>query len=226
MEGRTIQRRISVGTCDANNAEYVVYTYEPSDVMPEGIIDSLVASAAIDGIFPPVLRDGRTLVDGGSIWNTNIFSAVDGCREMGYDDEDIIVDYVLCRGETFNHRETSDFHALKHLLNARDISNFYSSMADVERSKIFYPDVKFRYMVAPSEEISDQFIPLDFSPAHKQKCIDVGVKDGLNAIKLGEGVYGDILMDFYHAKLDGIDYSLKDSLNSALLSKGYKEEAI
>jgi predicted acylesterase/phospholipase RssA len=151
MEGRTIQRRMSVGTCDANNAEYVVYTYEPSDKLPADIIDSLIASAAIDGVFPPVLRDGRTLVDGGSIWNTNIFSAVDGCREMGYDDKDIIIDYVLCRGDNFNTRDTGDFHSLKHLLNARDISNFYSSMADVERSKVFYPDVKFRYMVAPSE---------------------------------------------------------------------------
>jgi len=198
--GRSFKRRFSIGTCDANNAEYVVYTYEPSDTLPEDAVDTLIASAAIDGVFPPVIRGERTLVDGGSIWNTNIFSAVDGCREMGFDDSNIIVDYVLCGGQTLKKRSTDDFHALKHLLNARDISNFYSGMADVERSKIFYPDVNFRYTIAPSEQISEAFIPLDFSPAHKQRCIDVGVKDALNAIKLGEGVYGDILLDYYHAQ--------------------------
>lgn len=97
LEGKSFQRKISIGTCDANNAEYVVYSYEPSPDMPEDAIETLVASAAIDGVFPPVLRDGRTLVDGGSIWNSNIVSAVDSCRELGYDDTDIIIDYVLCR---------------------------------------------------------------------------------------------------------------------------------
>lgn len=225
-EGRSFKRRFSIGTCDANNAEYVVYTYPPADKLPADAVETLIASAAIDGVFPPVIRGERTLVDGGSIWNTNIFSAVEGCREMGYDDKDIIVDYVLCRGETFTERITDDFHSLKHLLNARDISNFYSGMADVERSKVFYPDVKFRYTIAPSEAISEQFIPLDFSPAHKQRCIDVGVKDALTAIKLGEGVYGDILMDFYHAQQDGEDFSLKDTLRATLEMKGYREENI
>lgn len=100
-DGRSFKRRFSIGTCDANNAEYVVYTYPPANKLPADAVETLLASAAIDGVFPPVIRGERTLVDGGSIWNTNIFSAVDGCREMGYKDEDIIVDYVLCRGDTF-----------------------------------------------------------------------------------------------------------------------------
>jgi len=116
--GRSFKRRFSIGTCDANNADYVVYTYEPSDTLPDDAIDTLIASAAIDGVFPPVIRGERTLVDGGSIWNTNIFSAVEGCREMGYEDKDIIVDYILCGGQKLESRETSDMHALKHLLNA------------------------------------------------------------------------------------------------------------
>jgi hypothetical protein len=33
-------------------------------------------------------------------------------------------------------------------------------------------------------------------------------------------------MDFYHAKLEGEEYSIKDNVHSTLLSKGFKEEAI
>jgi predicted patatin/cPLA2 family phospholipase len=162
---KSIKRHFAVGTCDANTAEYVVYKFEPSDEpLPDYTIETLIASAAIDGVFPPVLRDGRTLVDGGSIWNANIMSAIEGCRDLGYTDKDIILDYVLCSESHVTPAEDlADFHTIKHGLNAWDIRGFYSSMGDIERATIFYPDVNFRYTIAPSEKLNSSPIPLDFS---------------------------------------------------------------
>lgn len=192
--GKHIERHFIVGTADANNAEYVVYDYPPSDEIPDDIIDTLIASAAIDGVFPPVLRDGRTLVDGGSIWNANIISAVEKCRDMGFEDKDIIIDYILCSGSEIGGADTSDYHTLKHIVHAWNIRSYYSSMGDVERTKIFYPDVQFRYTLAPSEKISTSPIPLDFSPEHLQKCMEVGEKDALNAMKKGPGGYHEAMV--------------------------------
>ena len=220
LDGKTVERKFSVGTCDANTAEYVVYTYEPTPTRPADLIETLIASAAIDGVFPPVLRDGRTLVDGGSIWNTNIPSAVNGCRELGYEDKDIIIDYILCAGKEMSERETDDFHAFKHLLNAWEIRSFYGAMGDVERTKPFYPEVNFRYTIAPSAPLDSGFIPLDFSEEHLNHCMAIGEKDALRAIELGEGIYGQILLDYYRQEEEGIDADLSDMLDEALLMKG------
>jgi len=35
-------------------------------------------------------------MDGGTVWNTNLVSGVLKCREMGYDDVNIIVDILNC----------------------------------------------------------------------------------------------------------------------------------
>jgi NTE family protein len=46
------------------------------------LIDSVMASAAIPGVLPPVQRDGRLLIDGGVLNNTPISHAV----ELGADE--------------------------------------------------------------------------------------------------------------------------------------------
>lgn len=53
------------------------------------------ASTAIPGVFPPVELNGRVLIDGGSVWSINAFSAIEGCRRLGYSDSDIILDLLM-----------------------------------------------------------------------------------------------------------------------------------
>ena len=53
------------------------------------------ASAAIPGVFPPSHINGRVLFDGATIWNVNTFSAIEGCRQLGFKDKDIILDVIM-----------------------------------------------------------------------------------------------------------------------------------
>lgn len=53
---------------------------------------------------------GRVLIDGGSIWNINAFSAIEGCRKLGYKDKDIILDLLM--------NSYADLH------DAQDVSKF------------------------------------------------------------------------------------------------------
>ena len=121
---KKIERHISIGTTDANNADFVQYKYSPGP-MPADYIETLLASAAIPGIFPPVKRDGKLLIDGGCIWNSDITAAVNMCRDLGYGDKDIILDYVLCSGSTIEDGENNiieDFHTVQHALRALTIN--------------------------------------------------------------------------------------------------------
>jgi predicted patatin/cPLA2 family phospholipase len=216
---KTVRRHFKVGTCDANTAEYVVYDYEPTPELPEDLIETLIASAAIDGIFPPVIRGERTLVDGGSIWNSNIIGAVDSCRDLGYADEDIIVDYILCAAKEIDvkEEEIEDYHTIKHALNAWSIRSYYSGMGDVERTIIFYPEVNFRYTIVPSQKLSSGPIPLDFSAEHKAFTMAVGHQDAEAALKLGPGGYHSLAVENFRAnELGETDVSLGEVLKAAM----------
>jgi len=69
----TLYRRLSLGSVDANTGNYIVWNESSPDPMK-----SVLASAAIPMVFPDVkwTDPEYTLIDGGSVYNTNLVSAV------------------------------------------------------------------------------------------------------------------------------------------------------
>ena len=126
------------------------YTYLPQEGIPDGMIDSCLASAAIPAFYPPILKDGYTFIDGGMIWSYNVPDAIRNCRNLGYDDSSIIVDTIILG--VVHKLDTSDldFHSLGHLLRSREISSFYSHMKGLELNQAMFPSVDFRYFIGPS----------------------------------------------------------------------------
>ena len=151
------------------------------------------------GIFPFIERDNKVLLDGGIVWKSDMASAINRCREKGYADKNIIADWVLTE-ETFEKtpEHMEEYHTLKHGLRALSIQNYYKKMADVAKEKIYFPDVNVRYVIGPSETLTINPAPLDFSREHLERCIRVGTKDGLNAIKVGPKAYKELLLKQYH----------------------------
>jgi len=54
----------------------------------------------------------------------------------------------------------------------------------------------------------------------------IGEKDALKAIELGEGIYGDILLEYYQKHEEGMEVDLGDMIDAALLLKGSRTENI
>jgi len=50
------------------------------------------------GAFPPIKRDGMILLDGGIVWKNDAVNAIQYCRDQGFEDKDIIVDWITCEG--------------------------------------------------------------------------------------------------------------------------------
>jgi len=93
-QGRTVKRKVTFALADANNLDYVRYDYNASDSIPDDLIESAIGSSAIPFVFPNIQRGDRVLVDGGSIWNLDIESAIRRCYEIIDDEEDIIIDTI------------------------------------------------------------------------------------------------------------------------------------
>ena len=93
----------------------------------EEIPQACFASGSIPVVFPPQLFHGRTLMDGGTVWNINVESAVNQCLDMGYAEEDIIFDVIICANE---HPSAAD-------VSKDALTNFMSGHADFH----FYHDM-------------------------------------------------------------------------------------
>lgn len=73
-------------------------------------------------------------------------------------------------------------------------------MSDVTKSIDMFPEVDFRYIIGPSESLSESFIPLDFSPENIERQIAIGYKDAEAAVKLGPHGYRDTMVDYSDRK--------------------------
>jgi predicted acylesterase/phospholipase RssA len=207
MSDKVLERTFIAGTCDTDAGTFEAFRYEGNQQpLSDHMFESILASSAMPGIFPPTLRDGKVLLDGGMVWTSDINSAIAECRSLGFEDENIIIDHIMCdETHLLPEEEVNLFHSLKTGLRALNIQSFYNHMQNVEREMILFPHVDFRYTIGPSESLMMSFnpVPLDFSREHLEHCIKVGTKDALNAIALGPGGYKNLLLEFFHNLEEG-----------------------
>jgi predicted patatin/cPLA2 family phospholipase len=65
-----------------NSGLYKYFEYEANGQVPsEHMFDSILASSAMPGIFPPIVRDGQVLLDGGIVWKNDAVNAIQYCRD-------------------------------------------------------------------------------------------------------------------------------------------------
>ena len=83
-------------------------------------------------------------MDGGTIQDLNIESAVNACQDMGYAEKDIIVDILIC-GYMSLPSEAKTGNAINNLVQARDIHGAFNDGNAVLVQERAYPDVKYRY---------------------------------------------------------------------------------
>jgi predicted acylesterase/phospholipase RssA len=77
-----IQRSFIVSADDTRTGEY--HTFDESTPREE-LPTAVISSASIPAVFPDRNYKGYILMDGGTVWNTNLVSAVQKCMDMGFE---------------------------------------------------------------------------------------------------------------------------------------------
>jgi predicted patatin/cPLA2 family phospholipase len=165
---------VVVAAVDSNNGDYIAYTEKntPVEEMPLRYL----ASASVPFVFPHQLIQGRTMMDGGTVWNTNLASAVDRCREIVDRDEDIIMDVIICSdGKLDTMNTTGD--TIENFLRSFTVSGYHKSLEDVREFRRSMPNVTYRYFFMASKPLSSVFELLEFNLAVIQPMIDIGKED-------------------------------------------------
>jgi predicted acylesterase/phospholipase RssA len=214
---RSFEKKFSVVITNADTGKGEHVDFNASDRIPDDAIPTIVASSSIPFAFPPLYRDDNFYIDGGCVWNLDISGAIRRCKEVVENDEDIILDIILCSSYNLTEPgELKKFKPLDHFIRAQEIMEWHSLMADLDNQMDFYPAVNYRYILGPSVQLSNSPLPLDFSPEHLEFCFDIGKQDARKAIALGEGGYLNAMMDHYKRVQDGERLLLKDVLAEKL----------
>ncbi len=109
-----------VGTVDAATGEFVTYTEKSIDV--KDLPHAIVASSSVPFVFEPTKYFGKTLIDGGSVWGTNMQSAIDRCKEIVEDDTQIIMDVITCKQDKRDVGNSTG-SAIHNFMRAHEISS-------------------------------------------------------------------------------------------------------
>lgn len=228
FQNRTVNRKVTFTSTDANTGAYNPIDYEPTGTWPEGIIKSVFASCIIPFAFGQVQIGDKVLLDGGVKWKLDVLSAVRRCREIVDDDNDIIVDMILCANPVVQPvASVKGYSALAHYLRANEMRDYYQTLSDYNSSIAMFPNVTFRYLIAPSESVTSGLIPLEYSDEQIERCFRVGKKDAENAVKLGPGGYAKTIMDYYNKVQQGETPDFDQMITSSVkkVQGEYKEES-
>jgi hypothetical protein len=90
-----------------------------------------------------------TLMDGGTVWNVNLVSAVERCKEIVDDESQIIMDIISCgSGRLQKTNETSN--TIGNYLRYYDVKNYNKRVRDIYEFQKGYPNVTYRYFFKSS----------------------------------------------------------------------------
>ena len=151
--GSVTHRMLEAACTDANTGHYITFNETVE------LAYAAISSSSIPAAFPSRKwsnYEGKDVVcvDGGAVWNINTPTAIQRCREEGFEDKNIIVDIVLCNGAVEQKVEWSDRdNAVANLEHYKNIKKKTTNMNNIAEFIQAYPQVDFRYLVMPEAEV-------------------------------------------------------------------------
>ena len=122
-----------------------------------------LASSSVPFVFPNQHIDGRILMDGGTVWNSNLEGAVERCREIVNKDEDIIMDVIICSDGKLDTLNVTG-NTINNYLRSYELSSYHKSVGDVREQRRANPKVQYRYFFMASKPLAHGIEELNFSP--------------------------------------------------------------
>jgi hypothetical protein len=126
--------------------------------------DIMLASFTYAGFFPPAVSMGSSWFDGTTIYDIDVYSAVNNCL-LTHAIEDVTVDIILTSEKVLRQVDASNYNSMNMLARYLEVAHYYSVMDGLLRARFAYPKVNFRYIIAPSQALpnTNQKLPLVIS---------------------------------------------------------------
>lgn len=122
-------------------------------------------------------------MDGGTVWNTNLVSAILRCKEIVLNESDITIDIIV-----LDANELSPWYAnslsITNWMRFSELQSYNDELADIQEFVMAYPDINFRYLLYPSSPLPGGLEMLNFDNSTSTWPMQLlGRKDGADIIK-------------------------------------------
>jgi predicted acylesterase/phospholipase RssA len=177
----TCKRKFAVSSVDVNTGTYVAM----NETLPRSEhARAFMASTLIPAVFPSDKWGDNLLMDGGTVWNTNLVSAIKRCREQVDDDSEITLDIVVCGSNSLDSNWQNKQDTINNYLRYKDINEYHKGAADIVEFMRAYPKVNFRHYLQPSQPLASGLGILNFNNVTSTFPMQmIGRIDGENAVK-------------------------------------------
>ncbi|CAG9332373.1 unnamed protein product [Blepharisma stoltei] len=176
------KRWTGVGATDLLSGNYVFFN--SSKLSLETMNLGVRASMAQQGTFPYIEFNNLELITGSVKFSVDILSGINACEELGYGQQNMIVDVILCSGKKLATINASKYTTIKVLKRTYEVQDYLDTMKIVVNSPLDYPDITVRTVTYPSQAIPESDVPYDFTPSELQSMITLGTQDAQSALKV------------------------------------------
>ena len=182
------QRWLDIGITDVLKGTYKDMHSE--DLTGEDFYNVMYAEFAYAGFFPPVNAMGSEWFDGSTIWDLDIFSAVNKCLET-HSDKDVVVDVIMTSAKTLKTVDASQYKSIHMLWRYLEVSRYYSSMDGLLRAQFAYPNITFRNIIAPTADLPSSLYPLNLKQTDIDSMVTLGESDAKASAAAGPQTISD-----------------------------------
>ena len=151
-----VKRNFTVNAANVETGDYV--SFNQTNLEIDEIAQAAVSSSSIPGVFPPQHFKDMILMDGGTIWDIDILSAVNQCLNVVDDEADIIVDVAICGDNVLKSEEEVSKDSISNWQRSNYITKFYRSSNAIIEQKRAHPNVQYRHLFLEQNALAN----LDF----------------------------------------------------------------
>lgn len=175
------KRQMDMGIVDIVSGKYKEFSTQ--NVTDEKTLDDVMAASfSYPGFFPPTKVFGSNYFDASTVWDIDLSTPINRCKDRGFANKDIVVDMILTSSADLKEVDASEYKSIQMLFRYLEISSFYSSMDEFLRAHFAFPGVNFRYAISPTVAIPSSRFPMTMNAAQMKDTIAAGVKDANDAI--------------------------------------------
>lgn len=178
-----IHRKLVISAGDVNTGSYHAFN---ESVGIENLATVIKASASIPGAFPPTHFQGGTYMDGGTIWNTNLVTAIKRCLETVQDESQIVLDVIISDSIYEQEEDKVSKDAFDNYMRQQEFKKYGNYFDDYWEFKRGFPKVQYRHLIQPSAKVPMGALVIDFSPKMVNYLFELGKKDGKTALEIIE----------------------------------------
>lgn len=197
FEGKELKKKVLVSAVDAYSGSYVPFLLNDLETL-EQRISAVMGSASMPFVFPPrdltVNDKDYRLMDGATVWNSNVASGIKECLNMtGIESlEQVELDVMLLIPESFDSWVWDEHSAVPPLIRAmrrhQAIKTQHLWEDDLVEVIDTMPEVRYRYLVRPKDELIPAYDMLEFGNKYTDPMMQLGRDDAKKAVEDGPGV--------------------------------------